>query len=407
MASPTPPDSLPKSAEVVVIGGGVNGLSTAFQLTKRGVRDVVILEQRWIGAGASGKSGALVRAHYPNVPESMLTLESMRIFKNWDEEIGAGSPNFETTGFLQVVGPADEENLRANVADQQAMGVETSVVSPGELAELEPLLNVEDLACAAYEPNSGFADPNATLYGFAEAAQNGGATLFEDTQVLSIITQGDKVTGVETNRGHIATESVLLAGGAWAGSLLEPLGIDLGLVPMRLQVAIFRWPPAMTGRHPHPVVIDGTQHAWLRTEGANSTLIGAEGRVSEADPRGFSESIEAPYVDEARAALAHRFPVFANATMRGGWSGMIMVSPDSHPIIDQVPSVPGLFLMSGDSGTSFKTSPAIGICLAEWITEGKASLIDMTPFRSTRFAEGKPWVDEHSYGNRPWLTASR
>ena len=263
------------------------------------------------------------------------------------------------------------------------------------------------LACAAYEPQSGFADPNATLYGFAEAAQAGGAVLYEGTEVLSIVTDGGKVIAVETSDGRIATETVVLAGGAWANTLLEPLGVDLELVPMRLQVAIFRWPPSMSGRHPHPVVIDSTQHGWLRTEGAASTLIGAEGRVSEADPRAFSESIEGPYIDEARAALSHRFPVFENATMRGGWSGVIMVSKDSHPIIDQVPSVPGLFLMAGDSGTSFKTSPAIGICLAEWITEGSASLVDMTPFRSTRFAEGKPWVDEHSYGKRPWLTASR
>ena len=144
MSSSNRPEAAPTSAEVVVIGGGVNGLSTAFQLTKRGVRDIAILERRWIGAGASGKSGALVRAHYPNVPESTLTLESMKIFKDWDSQVGMGGPNFETTGFLQVVGPEDEKHLRANVADQQALGVETSILSPGELKELEPLLNVED-----------------------------------------------------------------------------------------------------------------------------------------------------------------------------------------------------------------------------------------------------------------------
>lgn len=99
----------------------------------------------------------------------------------------------------------------------------------------------------------------------------------------------------------------------------------------------------------------------------------------------------------ARAALAARFPAFATATMRGGWAGMIMQSPDGHPIIDQSPEVEGLWVMTGDSGTSFKTAPAIGICLAEWITGGSARLVDLTPFRSTRFGEGRPWVDEHAY----------
>ncbi|HKG26501.1 MAG TPA: FAD-dependent oxidoreductase, partial [Thermomicrobiales bacterium] len=114
-------DRLPRSAEVVVIGGGVNGASTAFQLTKRGVRDIVLLERRQLGAGATGKSGALVRAHYSNVPETHLTLESLKIFRNWGDLVGHGDPGFEATGFVRVVAPHDEEKLRANVAAQQSL----------------------------------------------------------------------------------------------------------------------------------------------------------------------------------------------------------------------------------------------------------------------------------------------
>jgi sarcosine oxidase subunit beta len=105
--------------------------------------------------------------------------------------------------------------------------------------------------------------------------------------------------------------------------------------------------------------------------------------------------------------LAARFPIFAHAVMRGGWAGTYMRSPDGHPIIDQVPSVPGLWVMTGDTGTSFKTSPAIGVCLAEWITEGAPHLVDLKPFRSTRFAEGAPWLDSRAYGDDRQLTVSR
>src|SRR5690242_9247867 len=113
-----------EAADVVIVGGGVNGVSTAFQLAKRGVRKVVVLERRQLGAGATGKSGALVRCHYANVPEAQLTLESLRIFRKWDDEVGHGSSGFDPIGFIQVVAAKDAEKLRANVAAQQAIGVE-------------------------------------------------------------------------------------------------------------------------------------------------------------------------------------------------------------------------------------------------------------------------------------------
>src|ERR671917_1798356 len=135
---------LPRSAAVVVIGGGVNGLSTAFQLAKRGVRNVVVLERRHLGSGATGKSGALVRCHYANVPEARLTHESLHIFRNWDEEVGAGPPGFTRTGFVQVVAPEHEDRLRQNVADQQAVGIETRVVDREDLREIDPFLYTDD-----------------------------------------------------------------------------------------------------------------------------------------------------------------------------------------------------------------------------------------------------------------------
>ena len=401
-------DDLPRAAEVVVIGGGVQGASVAFQLAKRGVRDVTLLERRQLGAGATGKSGALVRAHYTNVPEARLTLESLRVFRNWDQEIGAGSPGFAPIGFLKIVTPEDEAALRANVADQQAIGVETGVVTAEEAREIEPLMRTDDFAVAAYEPNSGYADPNATLFGFVEAAATRGVRIGTGTEATAILRDGGAVVGVETTRGRIATRTVVLAGGAWANRLLAPLGVDLGLVPRTARVTVFRRPPGVDPIRRHRAVIDSINRSWFRPEGATGTLIGVEGTGGPADPDNYDEGVDATVIERCRNALAARFPAYAGATMRGGWSGMVMESPDSHPIVDQIPSVPGLFVMTGDSGSSFKTAPAIGICLAEWITGGAAKLVDLTPFRATRFAEGNPWHDEHAYGDRKArLTVSR
>ncbi|CAA9578516.1 MAG: FAD dependent oxidoreductase [uncultured Thermomicrobiales bacterium] len=400
---------LPRSADVVVIGGGVTGASTAFQLAKRGV-GVTLLEQRELGAGATGKSGALVRAHYTNPVETALTLESLRIFAAWDEVVGAGSPRFEAVGFVQVVAPEDEPHLRANVAAHQALGVETAVVSAADLAEIEPLMRTDDLTHVAFEPKSGYADPLGTLYGFAAAATRHGASVREGTAATAIATDPrGRVVGVDTTRGRIATESVVLAGGAWANRLLAPLGVDLGLTPRRIQVVVFRWPRGVDQGRRHRVVIDATTHAWFRPEGATGTVIGVETGGRTCEPDGYGETADAAYVDAARAALAHRFPAFAHATMRGAWAGMIMMSVDSRPLIGPVPEVPGLYVIAGDSGTSFKTAPAIGVCLAELLTEGTASPVDLTPFRPSRFAEGLPWRDEHTYGGveEHLLTISR
>jgi sarcosine oxidase subunit beta len=407
LAKALSPEQHPTSADVVVIGAGVNGASTAFQLAKRGAGRVVLLERRHFGAGASGKSGALVRAHYPNRPETQLTLESLRIFKNWGEEVGHGDPGFEANGFLRVVAPEAEEQLRASVAAHRDLGVETRIVTPDEIHEIEPLMRTDDLTCAVFEPSSGFADPVATLYGFIEAAAELGVSIHTETDATRILVQGDAVSGVETNRGTIATDCVLLAGGAWANRLLDPLGLDLGLVPRRVQVAVFRWPPEVDASRRHRTVIDSVYHSWFRPEGKAGTLIGVEFDENGIDPDHYREAVNEEYIDIARQTLAARFPVFANATMRGAWSGIVMQSPDDHPVIGKAPGYRGLWLMVGDSGTSFKTSPATGICLAEAITEGAPHLVDLAPFRATRFAEGQPWVDEFTIDTRSKLTISR
>lgn len=397
-STPSTNDDLPSSAEAVVIGGGVIGLSTAFQLARRGFRDVVVVERKHLGAGASGKSGALVRAHYSNTYEAKLTHESIKIFKNWDQEVGFGSPGYVETGFLRVVPPEDEAALWANVAAlREDVGIETWIAGPEELREIEPLMRTDDISSAAFEPNAGYCDPNATIYGFAGAARALGVNVCTFTHVTGIRMDGDRIASVDTDRGSIATNTVVLAAGALSDRLLAPLGLDLRLIPWRSQVVVFRWPESIDHRRKHRVVIDSTQHSWFRAEGDAGTLIGAAYGDRNADPEAFNEGVDIGYVDHARRALAARFPAFENATMRGGFSGVYMQSPDAHPIIDQVPSIPGLFLMTGDAGSSFKTAPAIGVCLAEWITSGAPELVDLTPFRSTRFAEGKPWVDEHAY----------
>jgi len=385
-----------KIADVVVIGAGANGCSTAFHLAQMGAGKVVVVEQGHLAAGASGKSGALVRTSYANEPESRLAVESIKYFANWSELVG-GDCGFQRIGLITFTPPEHRDRMEARIAMHRELGVDARLIRPEDARELDPSLYLDDVEAVEYEPDSGYADPNATVFSFARAATALGVDFKLGTRVLGINTEGGRVTGVETSAGVIQTPTVVVAAGGWANQLFTPLGIDLGLVPIEAQVVVFRWAAERSTRH--LTYIDGINHSWMRPIDGNCTLIGSEGGVKlSPDPEAYPETVRAEYIEQCRAALVKRMPAMAHSTMRGNWAGLLMFSPDSRPIIDKLPQYEGLFCMAGDSGTSFKTSPAIGKCLAEWVTQGRATTVDLTPFRSTRFAEGAVWTDEYEYG---------
>jgi sarcosine oxidase subunit beta len=388
------------TADVVVIGGGVIGASTAFQLARLGVKRVVVCERHFPAAGASGKSGALVRMHYTNEPEARLAHASLPYFSNWDELVGRGDCGFLKTGMARLVTPENEPNLRANVDMLERVGINTRVIGAQELAEVAPHWRVDDVVAAAWEPDSGCADPVGTTHGLLERARDLGAEVRLHTEVSGVDVAGGRVTGVQTSGGPISAPTVVVAGGVWTVPLLRHLGVPVKLQPVRIQVALFRRPPSMAG--PHPILIDGINELWLRPEGPNwgSTLVGVASRTPLADPDALDEGVDADYVPRARAGLAKRIPALADAPMRGGWAGAITLTEDGKAILDRHPEIDGLFVFSGDNGSSFKTAPAVGKVLAEWITDGKPTLLDPAPFRMTRFLEGNPLFGEHEYGDR-------
>ncbi len=384
-----------KTADVVIVGAGVNGASTAFHLAKAGVRNIVVVERHHVAAGATGKSGALVRMHYTNEPETRLAFESLRYFQHWPELVG-GDCGFQPIGLLYLTPPQLLQHLEANVAMQRAVGVNTRIIRPDEARELDPSLWLDDVTHIAYEPDSGYADPNATTQSFVRAAMHLGVEFLFETEVTAVHTTGDHVTGVATTAGDIEAPVVVIVAGAWSDHLFRPLGIDLGLVPFTGRVTIFRWPMDRAPRH--LTYIDALNQLWARPIDGDCTLVGAEvGLDHGVDPDHAAEAVPQAYIDLCRELIAKRFPVMRHAVVRGNSACVMVNSPDARPIIDQLPQYQGLYCMTGCSGTSFKTAPAIGKCLSEWITEGRARTVDLAPFRSTRFAEGKLWRDEHDY----------
>ncbi len=388
------------SGQVIVVGAGVVGCSLAFHLARAGARVVVIDKGSEVCAGMSARSGALLRMHYTFAPEAELAWKSLGYFANWDAMIGRDREGhgcgFVRTGFAIVVGPPNVDKLRANVAMLRALGVDTCVVEPAELRKLQPALNVEEVALAAYEPQSGYADPLATTRSLAEAAERHGATFVLNAPVAAIETAGGRVCGVvETSGKRHAADAICVAAGPWSDRLLAPLGCTIGIRAERAQIAFFKRPPALN----HCGCIDTISGSYFRPHGADLTLIGL-GDVKaeyEPDPDGFREENDADFVAEVAERLVHRVPAMGGAGYARGHAGIYDVSPDARAVMGPLPEIGGLYVAAGFSGTGFKTAPAVGAAMAELILEGRARTADLAPFGFDRLRQRRFIRGAHEY----------
>jgi sarcosine oxidase, subunit beta len=385
-----------ETAGAVVVGAGIIGTSTAFNLARLGVKDVIVLDREGVAAQASRLSAGLVRTHYSNAPEARLALRGLHWFENWSELVG-GDPGFQRTGLANPVAREDQETLRRNVAMLQQVGVETQLVGPEELVELEPDMRVDEDQLAAYEPRSGYANPGATTRAMADAARRLGVDIREGVTVTAVRAESGRVRGVETSAGFIAAPIVVLANGAWAVPLAAALGVELPIETVAVRLAFVTRPSAMRqGWGGHLVVLDRAHGAYTRPDDEDLSLIGlATGRVPilTADDYETAAPPSADFEELARAQVARRFPSFAGAPVVRRHSGPIDITPDLCAIIDSV-EPKGLHLAVGMSGSGFKKGPAIGEAVAELVVHGEARTVPIREFRLSRFAENDAIVSD-------------
>lgn len=397
---------LPATADVVVIGGGITGASTAWHLAQKGAGKVVLLEKATIAAGASGWTGALLRRHYTNEPEALLAQRSHEVFENWADIVG-GDAGFVPEGVIVTVDQRPEvaqniELLRENVAKLQALGVETEVISASELERLQPWCAVDDIHSVAYEPHSGYADAPIATRSMADAAERAGAEMVEWTKTVRLLSDGTRITGVETDRGTIATGHVVLAAGPWSTNLAATVGVDLPVETIRVQIAIFHRPREISG--PHFVFLDMAAGGFTRPWAPGRSMIGVGGgdQHDPADPDAFTLGNDPEFPDIAKDVMARRIPAMARAQYLHGHAGLYDMSPDTHALLGRI-GPDGLIVACGFSGAGFKKGPAVGQCLAELIVDGSPTLVDLTRFDPNRFARGdwdQPWSDsEYVYSS--------
>jgi sarcosine oxidase subunit beta len=384
-----------ETADVIVVGAGVQGASLAFHLAKRGAR-VVILERGSVAAGATGRSSGFVRMHYDYEGDALLSHLSFPYFLHWDEMVGAGDCAFVRTGFIQLVPAQHEAALRANVAMLQRLGVDTCLIDRDEFERVVPGIEAEDVTVVAYEPQSGYADPSGTAAGFIAAARAAGGRLVQQCRVETVTVEGDRVTGVSTGKGTFAAPVVVDAAGAWAPGLAATVGLSVPVEPWRHDTAFFGLPEGRSADF--PIVLDNANDVYFRPEGRDLMLVGLEvgSEVGGSADRPLA-SISQDEIDLMAARLVRRVPWMAAGTFRTAHGGQDGITPDEHPILGAA-GPDGFYLACGFSGTGFKTAPAIGASLAELILDGRSTTADISAYSPDRFAEGRRIQGEHPYG---------
>ena len=381
--------------EAIVVGAGVVGASVAFHLAERGV-ETLVLDREGPAAGSTARSGALVRAHYPTALEADLAWESLtKYFEPWGERIGGGC-GFTRTGFAYLVGEDRVEALKHNLCLQRGVGVEAELVGPEELREIDPALDTNGVALAAYEPRGGYADPTATAVGFLRAAEALGAR-FERRLVTGLRLRGEKVTGIESGDGSVDAPVVVLAAGAWSVPLAAGVGLELPIRPARVQVSLFERPYTLAT---HLTIIDSVLGFYARPTAERATLVGLRDRFSHLDdPDEWDPEPDPDLPGAAADLLVRRVPGLLGAPYRSGRAGVLDMTPDGRPVLG--PEGPeGLYLAAGWSGTGFKKAPAVGAELAAWIIEGDPSRKGLRAYNLDRFRTGNLVFGEHEPGVR-------
>ena len=386
----------PKTADFLILGAGVMGASIAFQLAQQKAGKVVVVDKDHVGAGGSGRSSALVRMHYSYPPEVQLALISLRMFQNWKEIVGEPG-DFRKTGFVRLVQPNETECLKCNVDMQRQLGVNVELIDRDQLQQLEPDWNVDDVVLAAYEPDSGYGDGYGVANDFLSRAREMGVTYLSNTEATALRRekQSGRILGISTEHGAIDAPIVVAATGPWTRRLFQTIDCEVPIETEFHQVAILKNAPGMNGGG--CACIDSVTATYFRSDAHDKFLIGDFYGKRPADPDDFVQRASDESLAEIIERACRRIPKLENAEVMRGVTGVYDMTPDSRPLLGEVPGVRGLYVCAGFSGMGFKISPAIGLVMSELILDGQAHSVDIRSFAPNRFAEGKPIKAEFEY----------
>jgi len=376
MSFESPP--LPSSAAVVIIGGGVMGVSTAYHLAREGVSDIVLLERDTLGSGSTGRAAGGVRTQFSdraNIELSVRSLETFRDFPGrFDQEI-----DFCQVGYLFLLSDADSLNdFEKGVALQNELGVESRIITVSDAKKLSPLIETDGLLGAAFCPTDGHCTPDSVVLGYATAARKLGAGLFTKTDCTGVELEGNRITAVVTSRGKIETNTIICTAGAWSQSVGEWVGVELPVVPVRRQIMVTE--PVENFDPLTPFTIDFETSFYYHGSG-RQVVFG----MSDPDQKpGFSIETSDSWLPRLERAVSRRAPFLSDVGISNSWAGLYEVTPDNNALIGEAEGVDRFIYATGFSGHGFLMGPAVGEVVRD-IYLGKTPFVDVSGFDARRF----------------------
>lgn len=381
-----------KKAEIVIIGGGVVGASVAYHLTRRGATDVLILErENETGNGSTGKATGGIRAQFETDINIQMSVYSLDFFENCEFDTG-----YEPRGYLFLATNEKQfDYLKRNVKKQKSLGVTAvEIVDTQAISERIEGLNCEDITGGSFGARDGFINPLAVLRGFMNNALQRGAKIQTAAKVLSIVTDGEKITAVETARGRIECEKVVLCAGAWARNLARTAGVDLPIEPQKRQIVWAKAPRDLQKNL--PMVIDlGSGFHFRPARDFNGSACGDIADEiffafpGSAETASFDLNFDESFIAEVyeRAKYRAEFLYETTPILEKCRAGLYENTPDHHAIIGGC-AVENLYFCAGFSGHGVMHSPASGRAIAEIVLDGSAGFLDVSCLSLERFATG-------------------
>lgn len=377
-------NNLPPSTQIVIIGGGVMGASTAYHLALRGCTDVVLLEREaFFGLGATGRCAGGIRYQFSTEINIRLSQLSLPMLERFEAETGQAI-DLQWPGYLFLLtNEQDVATFEHNVALQHRLGVPTEWLTGDEIRQRLPQLAAADVVAGTFHKGDGLADPNGVVNGYINAARRLGVTALTETAVSGIETKNGVITAVHTNRGTIQCQTVVNAAGPWSGVVSDMAGVPLPLTPVRRQMLTTTPMPDIPADF--PFIIDFAQSLYFHREGKGLLT----GMSNPHQAPGFDQNVDEEWEFTHMEAAIKRLPQLAHTGRLSGWAGLYEVTPDAHPVLGAVAQIEGYFLVTGFSGHGFMHGPVAGLLMSEFILDGTASTLDVSMLDYQRFADGR------------------
>jgi sarcosine oxidase subunit beta len=377
-----------RTADVVIVGGGIIGASIAYHLTKKGVRDVFVLERDRLGSGSTGKNAGGIRLQFSSEINVKLSQRSLPHIERFADEIGT-DPHFHQVGYLFLITEdRDVAAFERSLEMWSRLGVPARRVTATEAKSRFEHVRTDDVRFGTFCPKDGYADPSSMLSGYVARAREAGVTFVEDAAVTAISRASGRVTGVHTKDEEIGALIVVNAAGPWAAHVAKLAGVDLPIQPLRRHIFVTDSVPGLG--EDFPLTIEFATGLYAHRESGGVLL----GMADPNEKPGFDDSVNWDFMPTVVERALARFPVLERTSIKTGWAGLYEDTPDKHPILGKVDGIEGFISATGFSGHGIMHAPATGELIAELIVDGRTSL-DISVLSSSRFRTGQ-LVREHN-----------